>query len=870
MGDMHGLPASPHFRCVSLAEAFNLGRANLPESLRPPVGDDSFGECAIRGIPFAFGSGDRENVILLQSDSVHVKLPSLTATYVIFVHVAADVQTNYLSGFADTQVDGNAIGGMVSKYSLVYADGSSVTTPILRRFGIQQARVGWGASATAAVPAIADRVRRSLAEELAANGAVSHGLVDAESRHESGFDAALRVSYPGEMLWIYALPNPHPKRAISAVVATPHGQPSAIYAITLTSLTEHPLRSRARRSVRLSLPDGACLDGAHECEGIAVDLGTVISARAAESYDPEAWASDQAQVLPARCETSVIVELAAHPAARMYLREDDSWRPLCDLARPESEAVEVLPPVELPVRVCVIDADSGTRVPVRLHLHDGAGRYLPPRGHHLRVNPTVFEGRGGDFVTDRHQSAYIDGECVVDLPLGEVFVEITRGCEVAPIREKVIVAPDTAELRFPIARVLRWRDEGWVTADTHVHFLSPQTALLEGSAEGVNVVNLLATQWGELFTNVGDFDGKTTFGAKELGGNGEFLVRVGSENRMLVLGHISLLGYSGPLIDPLCSGGPSESALGDPLEVAMADWARRCRAQNGIVVMPHAPNPQLERAADFVLGLVDANELMVQNPLARSRDQQMCDTRVDPYGIADWYRYLNLGCHIPLVGGSDKMADSHLLGGMRTYAHLGERELTYENWIAAIRAGNTFATIGPLASLTVEGAVPGERVDLPGNGGRLSVQWRVESVAVPIERIEIVVGGLVAYERRCDGALQSHGSAEVAVDRSTWVALRVRGSRFPQHAEDVAAHTSAVRIIVDDRPVWSDVDAGAVLDQIAGAIAYVDTIATRAEERRHRQLRATLAAAYNQLHQRLHQAGVYHDHAHDPNAPHEH
>src|SRR6266511_639998 len=105
-------------------------------------------------------------------------------------------------------------------------------------------------------------------------------------------------------------------------------------------------------------------------------------------------------------------------------------------------------------------------------------------------------------------------------------------------------------------RVLRCRERGWIAADTNVHFLSPQTALLEGRAESVNVVNLLASQWGEMFSNVADFDGKTTLGASEFGGDGEFLVRVGSENRMQVLGHISLLGYSGAMIHPLCTGGP--------------------------------------------------------------------------------------------------------------------------------------------------------------------------------------------------------------------------------------------------------------------------------------------------------------------------
>ena len=92
---------------------------------------------------------------------------------------------------------------------------------------------------------------------------------------------------------------------------------------------------------------------------------------------------------------------------------------------------------------------------------------------------------------------------------------------------------------------------------------------------------------------------------------------------------------------------------------------------------------------------------------------------LNPYGIADWYRYLNLGYQLPIVGGSDKMAASSQLGGVRTYAHLGEREFTYENWMAAVQAGNTFMTIGPLAELTVEGVVPGGQVQLPAGGGRV-------------------------------------------------------------------------------------------------------------------------------------------------------
>ncbi len=37
------------------------------------------------------------------------------------------------------------------------------------------------------------------------------------------------------------------------------------------------------------------------------------------------------------------------------------------------------------------------------------------------------------------------------------------------------IAADTDEVVFELERVLPWREKGWVTADTHVHFPSPST-----------------------------------------------------------------------------------------------------------------------------------------------------------------------------------------------------------------------------------------------------------------------------------------------------------------------------------------------------------------------------------------------------------
>ena len=94
---------------------------------------------------------------------------------------------------------------------------------------------------------------------------------------------------------------------------------------------------------------------------------------------------------------------------------------------------------------------------------------------------------------------------------------------------------------------------------------------------------------------------------------------------------------------------------------------------------------------------------------------------------------------------------------------------------------------------------------------------------------------------------------------STWIALRVRGS-LRGRAGDIAAHTSAVQVLVGDQPIFSQPDALSVLEQIEGSLAYIDTLAPRPEAQRFKLLRASLEAAHNRLHTRLHQQGMMHRH----------
>ncbi len=869
------IPPSSHFTPIDLSAAFNADRARLDGGLQAASDGgldwsarEAFGEQRFRGIPFALGEADRPNVIVLEGGAdageVRVEIAPLAATYLVFLHAVEDIPRELPDTFGEIgpapgagDNKGNALGRHVSDYVLLYGDGSSAETPVLRRFAIQQRHITWGASPFAAVPAKGPFVFNSATEDFLLNQVAAQPYGRGETRHDSG------RAVETENLWLYALPNPEPGKMIVAFVLRPREERSVIYGISATTLKDHPLRPGVRRKLRLTLPEGVALNAIGEIESesraprIAIDLGTVISARAALDYDAARWNGELPEAQPEQSAAAVIVEYAAHPAGRLSVATGTDTVVSADLPSDGEKATETTPlliePVgaaERPVTLRVIDRATRQPVAARLHLHGEAGEYLPPRGHHRQVNRHWFEDNYAEFVNGHNQYSYIDGECVVDLPLGRVHVEISRGYEIAPVRTSFEVNADTTEVIFELERTLSWRERGWITADTHVHFLSPHVALLEGQAEGVNVVNLLAAQWGEMFSNVGDFDGRTTLGARDFGGDGEFLVRVGTENRMQVLGHISLLGYSGAMIHPLSTGGPAESAIGDPLDVTMAEWAARCRQQGGLVVMPHAPNPQLERAADIVLGLVDGIEMMTFNPY---------DAQVNPYGLADWYRYQNIGQQLPLVAGSDKMTAASLLGGIRTYAYLGERPFTYETWMEAVRSGNTFVTVGPLIEFSVQGQPAGSLVDLPAGGGTVDVAWRVESVNVPIAQIEVVVGGVVAEQVNVGGGLSASSSASIAITGSTWLALRVRGS-YRGRPGDIAAHTSAVQVLVGEQPIFVETEAMAVLAQIEGALAYVDTLAPRPDEVRFKQLRATLESAHNRLHQRMHQQGVFHRH----------
>jgi hypothetical protein len=88
----------------------------------------------------------------------------------------------------------------------------------------------------------------------------------------------------------------------------------------------------------------------------------------------------------------------------------------------------------------------------------------------------------------------------------------------------------------------------------------------------------------------------------------------------------------------------------------------------------------------------------------------------------------------------------------------------------------------------------------------------------------------------------------------------VRG-HYEDKPEIIGAHSSPVMIPVEGTEFFAAADAVTILDQIEGALAYIDTIGTRAEDDAYKRMRMKLTSAYRKLHNKLHQNGHYHEHS---------
>ena len=788
---------------------------------RLPAGRQTF-----RGLPFSFARAATGPRWLLTDRPADIDLRGI-----------GDVSHLVIAHFCDAWRDAHdgrppdmpigwvmPVGQPLVRYTVESASGRRAEHVVRRRFEVNDGIVGWGQAAFAAVPHPTDTPLdwRGPHPVPAPAGYAEPGeagllgiLPGSWGPAQTGVGDSVPSPTGDIAFWLFSLELPRRGGGVRRLLVEPLADPAeggavVIGAITAFRGTASPLAVGPRRTVRLEPRNG-------RRQQLGVDLGQVFRQRPAAVPDASSDDDDVVGWGTPRTDTaadgSVDVDLAFAPDASLSigttrisvsrLAVDGIRRRLGDVT------IEALPTPTRRVDVELIDAATGRPTPARVRFSAPDGRYLPPLGHRDEVNPGLNEDAGADVVLGGSTYAYVPGRFPIVLPPGPVEVEVVHGFRHRPIRRTLEIDDASAPIRLTLEPA--HDGAGWTAVDCHVHFISPTSALLQARAEGVAIVNLLATQWGDHHTSLSDLPAAMVSDPA-----GEHLVVMGSENRQNMLGHIGLLGASDPVL-PMASAGPPEARMGDPLEWLMRDWADAAHAQGGLAVAVHFPLPYAEIAADIVSGRIDAVEMQALTP------------GVDGPSIREWYRFLSCGYRLPIVGGTDKMSAEVPVGAIRTFARLdAARPLSFETWADAVRAGRTFVSSGAFVELAVDGHGPGDVVRVGKRGGTVEVEARAWAAQRLIDRLELIHDGRVIAATGPGPTDRVTLTERVDVTDSGWLAVRATSDAQIRSAfaTGMGAHSSPVYLDVAGRRPYSAEDAAVIATIIDGSRTWVQRMAS--------------------------------------------
>jgi TolB protein len=446
-----------------------------------------------------------------------------------------------------------------------------------------------------------------------------------------------------------------------------------------------------------------------------------------------------------------------------------------------------------------IKDSKGNAASARVSVTDAAGRFYAPAEawisaddsfdrHERHVEAHYIHARGGQWI---------------DVPAGAVSVEVLHGFERRfEQRQVTAVAGQTAELAVNLGEGA-WEVPGaghWVSADVHVHMdyggeyrNTPAHLVAQAQAENLSIVNSLLVNKEQRFPDIA-YNGMQRDSASKP----DALVVHGQEYHTSYWGHLGLLDISGGVILPGYVGYPNTAASSlYPMNADVADIAHSRGALVGYVhPFDEYPEPidkphetlTTELPVDVALGKVDYMEIL-------GFSDHRSTARV-------WYQLLNLGFRIPAAGGTDAMANYSSLRGPvgmnRVYARVSDGEINEGEWMAALKAGRSFATNGPLLGFVLGGAEIGDELKFAAAQPSVKFRVRLQSI-VGVDHLELVCNGKVVRSFVAHSPVD-HGdfTGSIAVRESGWCVVRAStdAGRYPVLDTYVYATTSPVYVTI--------------------------------------------------------------------------
>lgn len=478
---------------------------------------------------------------------------------------------------------------------------------------------------------------------------------------------------------------------------------------------------------------------------------------------------------------------------------------------------ECLPSKDVTLRV---RDEDGKPTVASFRIRDRQGRQYPAKTKRLAP----------DF--SFHPQVYREDGEKMRLPAGAYTVEVTRGPEYVALRETLSVGASARpeEWSFRLRRWINPASLGWYSGDHHIHAagcshyeaptqgVMPKDMMRHIVGEGLNVGDVLT--WGPCY-----YFQKQFFEAKVNPlSTPTNLMRYDVEVSGFPSsfnGHLTLLG----LRDQDYPGAETIEQW-PSWDLPVLKWAK---AQGAIAGFAHSgwglevnsqelPNYEMPRFDG-----IGANEYIVDVTHDAVDFISVVDTPAT-WELNIWYHTLNSGFRTRIAGETDfPCIYAERVGMGRSYVKL-DGALNYDAWVRGLREGRAYVSDGKshLMDFRVDNVAVGTqgselKLDAPRRvrvtarvAALLNITpdesvrskrpdqtpyWDIERARVGSARevpLEVVVNGRAVARKNitADGALREV-SFDVAVERSSWVALRILPS----------SHTNPVFVTVGGKPV---------------------------------------------------------------------
>ncbi len=398
-------------------------------------------------------------------------------------------------------------------------------------------------------------------------------------------------------------------------------------------------------------------------------------------------------------------------------------RVVTQMPGPNAEVIlDVSPGGELAIKV--LDFDTKEPLTARIFVRGVTGTADPSFGPDYRAS-------GAGPLIDAKL-----GNATTPIPAGRYRVGATHGPEFTVDQRDIVVDPSrTTSVTLMLRHVVP--TDGSIACDLHVHArpsfdspVLPEDRVLSLVSAGVEFA--VPTE----HNAVGDYGPAVSVleGSDKLG----WVPGVEITTWGPAFGHFGVFPYP-VAAKPPPNRGPLKriielSRAGDPKRVLVIHHPRMPKGIGYFNIVGYKPNQKTPQAMRF-----DFDAIEVFNGYEAERID-----RVEAV-LADYYALLNAGHHFAATGSSD----SHRImfrwaGYPRTMVRVSKPEAIYSDpseIVEAIKLGKGYVTNGPMLDLTLDGAKPGESVEI---GARIEAKLRVWAAPwIDLTSIAIVADGQI-------------------------------------------------------------------------------------------------------------------------------